>query len=74
MREVLKFDASQAKLSRSAAMGKMVEVAVCDRHGQARIRLDGASGTLHVQGADCAEQFSLAPGLHGRSWHAPGYR
>jgi hypothetical protein len=61
MREVLKFDASQAKLS-IGSHGKDGQVAVCDRNGQACIRLDGASGTLHVQGADCAEQFSLAPG------------
>jgi hypothetical protein len=61
MREVLRFDASQATLS-IGSHGKDGLVVVCDRNGQACIRLDGASGTLHVQGADCAEQFSLVPG------------
>ena len=61
MREVLKFDASQAALS-IGSHGKDGEVAVYDKLGERRIRLDGASGRLHVQGADCAELFSLAPG------------
>ena len=62
MREVLKFDASQATLS-VGSHGKDGEVVVCDRHGQACIRLDGASGMLHIAGADCAEEFSLTPGF-----------
>jgi hypothetical protein len=61
MRDVLKFDANKATLL-IGSYGKDGQVAVCDKHGQSSIRMDGASGTLHVQGADCAEQFSLAPG------------
>lgn len=61
MREVLKFDASQAVLS-IGSHGKDGEVAVYDKFGEARLRMDGSSGMLHVHGADCAELFSLAPG------------
>jgi hypothetical protein len=61
MRDVLKFDASQAALS-LGSHGKDGELIVRDRHGEPRLRMDGASGMLHIQGSDCAEQFSLAPG------------
>jgi hypothetical protein len=62
MREVMKFDASQATLS-IGCLGKDGEVAVCDERGQVRMRMDGSSGMLHMQGADCAEEFSLEPGF-----------
>jgi hypothetical protein len=62
MREVLKFDASHASLS-IGSHGKDGDIAVCDRHGKSRIHLDGSSGMLQMQAADCAGVFSLAPGF-----------
>lgn len=67
LREVMKFDAFQAALY-IGAEGNEGDIIVRDGAGNERIRLDGHTGDIRLQGADCAEEFdvvefeTIAPG------------
>lgn len=58
LREVMKFDASHAALY-IGAKGNEGDILVKDGAGKTRIHLDGASGDIKLQGADCAEEFDV---------------
>jgi hypothetical protein len=57
-REVLHFDSSYAALY-VGADGNEGDVIVRDGSGNERIRLDGNTGDIKLQGADCAEEFDV---------------
>ncbi len=59
VREVMKFDASHAALY-LGCQGNEGDLIVRDGAGNERIRLDGHTGDIRLQGADCAEQFEVA--------------
>jgi hypothetical protein len=59
LREVMKFDASHAALY-LGCQGNEGDLIVRDGAGNERIRLDGHTGDIRLQGADCAEQFEVA--------------
>jgi hypothetical protein len=58
LREVMKFDASHAALYLGSE-GNEGDLIVRDGAGNERIRLDGNTGDIRLQGADCAEQFDV---------------
>lgn len=58
VREVMKFDASHAALYLGCE-GNEGDLIVRDGAGNERIRLDGQTGDIRLQGADCAEQFEV---------------
>jgi hypothetical protein len=47
-------------LDGSIGWGVDGRVLVCDEKGNAKIRLEGSSGDIFLDGADCAEEFDLA--------------
>jgi hypothetical protein len=57
-RSVFHFDSAYAALY-VGANGNEGDVIVRDGAGNERIRLDGGSGDIRLQGADCAEQFEV---------------
>lgn len=59
LREVMKFDASRAALY-IGSEGNEGEIHVRDGSGNNRIQLDGRTGDIKLQGADCAEEFDVA--------------
>jgi hypothetical protein len=58
LRNVMQFDASHAALY-LGCQGNEGDLIVRDGAGNERIRLDGATGDIRLQGADCAEQFEV---------------
>jgi hypothetical protein len=55
----MKFDASRAALY-IGSEGNEGEIHVRDGSGNNRIQLDGRTGDIKLQGADCAEEFDVA--------------
>ena len=61
-RDVFHFDSNYAALYVGAA-GNEGDVIVRDGNGNERIRLDGHTGDIRLQGADCAERFDVADAI-----------
>jgi len=58
-RRVLTFDAKYAALS-IGSQGNEGDIFILDEAGNRRIHLDGHTGDIKLQGADCAEEFDVA--------------